>query len=111
MFEAANQLSVNEQPRALLLLDPWYFPIHEQIATGKTRFKCPVQILNTEEFHRTIPKEEFDSWDLITKSIADGKFPDKQENLTVNKIGHHVQTDFAIVAGWELCALHGIMPP
>jgi len=28
----------------------------------------------------------------------------------VNKIGHHVQTDFAIVAGWDLCVVNRVMP-
>lgn len=37
-------------------------------------------------------------------------FPFQQENIIVNKIGHHVQTDFAIVAAWELSALHKVFP-
>ncbi len=42
MIETANQLSESDQPHAVLLLDPWYFPVHEQVESGKLRFKCPV---------------------------------------------------------------------
>ena len=77
---------------------------------GKVKFRCPVQILNTEHFHGTIPKSQFDSWASVKKSLKDGKYPEQQENIIVNRIGHLVQTDFALVAAWELCALHGIFP-
>ena len=36
--------------------------------------------------------------------------PAKQENVIVAKIGHHVQTDYAIIAAWEMCVLHGVKP-
>ena len=46
---AANLLT--EQPKALLLLDPWLFPIHEEIAAGKVGLRCPVQMIHSEKFH------------------------------------------------------------
>ena len=35
---------------------------------------------------------------------------DKLENITIKKIGHQVQTDFAFSSAWELCVLHGVIP-
>lgn len=42
MIEAASQLKDSEQPKALLLLDPWFYPIHDAVTNGKARLHCPV---------------------------------------------------------------------
>lgn len=55
MIATANQLKDQEQPKALILLDPWNFAFHEEIISGQVRFRCPVQMLHSEYFHGTIP--------------------------------------------------------
>ena len=96
MIEAANQLR-ESPPKALLLLDPWCYPIHKDILDGSVRLSCPVQMLHSEYFHGTLPLKHFDSWGCI-QTLLKHSTSKAKENLIVNRIGHRVQTDFAIVA-------------
>ena len=67
-------------------------------------------MIHSETFHGTLPLHHFDSWGCIQKTLKNGKYPAKQENIIVKNISHEVQTDFAIVQCWELCVIHGIAP-
>ena len=67
-------------------------------------------MLHSEYFHGTIPTKFFDSWGCIQQLLKSGKCQDLQENIIVNRTGHHVQTDFTLVAAWEMCVLHGVAP-
>ena len=73
MIKTASDLPEAEQPKALLLMDPWCYPIHEEINAGKVGFKCPVQMIHSETFHGKIPLHHFDSWGCIQKTLQNGK--------------------------------------
>lgn len=38
MIALANELEIAEQPKALLLLDPWFYPIFDDVKNLRTRF-------------------------------------------------------------------------
>ena len=110
MIKTASELPDAEQPKALLLMDPWCYSISELIMSGKIGFKCPVQMIHSEKFHGGQPLHLYDSWGCIQKTLKTGKSVSKQENVIVKGIVHEVQTDFAIAQSWEMCITLGILP-
>ena len=103
-IEAANQLRNNDQPRALLLMDPWFFPIHDDIQNGSVRFNCPVQMIWSETFHKEYSRDGiFDSAKHEKQIVSTASSQNLQhECLTINGTEHLVQTDFSIFWKYEL---------
>ena len=110
MVATANKLKEREQPRALALMDPWLFALHEDISANKVKMKCPVQAITTEGFPKEIPKGPYGYWTALCHILKNGKNPKQSENIMINKIGHKIGTDFSIVVGWELSAMEEIPP-
>jgi len=54
-----------------MLMDPWCFPLLDEIASGKLRLRCPVQMLHTEMFHPSL--KAFESWPTIIKLMEEGQ--------------------------------------
>ena len=70
MAATANKLDKESQPKALLLMDLWCFPILDEIQSSRLKFRCPVQLLHSEYFHPSIKK--FKSWSTILKMLDSG---------------------------------------
>ena len=64
MIKAASDLKTEWLPKALLLMDPWPFPLLRGIEDGSVRLRCATQLLNTESYHKQ-KKNPFDSWAAI----------------------------------------------
>lgn len=73
MIAVDSKLKTSEQPRALLLMDPWVFAIHERVMEGEISVKCPVQMIHTENFHDHVDKKPFDSWGCVQKILKEGR--------------------------------------
>lgn len=52
-------------PKSVLLIDPWFYAFNEEILAGTEKCPSPLQIINAEYFHATIPKKVFDSWSCV----------------------------------------------
>ena len=65
MIKVASMLKDADQPKALLLMDPWNYSIHDDISNGTVKFKCPVQMIHSESFHGMMPLKHFDSWGSV----------------------------------------------
>ena len=46
-------------------MDPWFYTLFEDFNLGKLQLKCPIQMIHSEYFHPTIPKQFFDSWGSV----------------------------------------------
>ena len=108
--KTACELADSEQPCAVMVMDPWYYAVHEQIFSGEVQFKCPTLMIESELWQANCPEQHFNNWDCIRKILKTSKCQDEQENIVVNKIGHEVQTDFSLLAGWELSMMFGPVP-
>ena len=76
MVATANKIKdMNQQPKALALLDPWLFAMHEDIKAGKVKINCPIQAMTTEGFPKEIPKEPYNYWASLLHIITNGKNP------------------------------------
>lgn len=101
MIATANQLIESEQPKALLLMDPWFYPIHKDVDAKKVRFRCPVLMMHTEKFYNNTEKDVYDNKAIIAKALSDS-MSEYQENIHIVNGFHEMQTDFSIVQGWDL---------
>ena len=101
MANVQNQLDEHEQPKAVLLMDLWCFPFLEKIKRGEFQFKCPVQILHSEQWNPGLDTI-FKSWDIQLDLLSKGKCKDKQENIVIRNIDHGSQIDMAITYLWLL---------
>lgn len=101
MISTASQLKESEQPKALLLLDPWFYPLHKDVDAKKVQFKCPVLMMHTDKFYNATNDNVYDNKATIAKAIKDGT-SDHQENIYMVNCFHEMQTDFSIVQGWDL---------
>lgn len=111
MIKTASELPDAQQPKCLLVMDPWCYPIHEELASGAVSVKCPMQMIHSETFHSEIPLNHFDSWGSVQLCLKNSsKQTEKHENVIVKGTFHNVQTDFATVWPWELCVLHLLFP-
>lgn len=109
-INSSFQLSQAEQPRAVLVMDPWLYATAEDIQSGKVHLKCPIQVILSETWQGRIPKEEFDSYSTIKKMLNNCESTLPRESVTVRKSDHYTQTDFAIVAPFELSLLEASLP-
>jgi len=100
--------------RACCVMDPWLYAYAEEFNEGKITLSCPVQVINSEYFHPTIPTRVFDSWEtlkqILKHSLMHQSNPLAQENLIVNKNGHMNQVDQAAFQTWDLSVIHGRRP-
>jgi len=56
-------------PKSVLIIDPWFYAFHEEILANKETCPCPLQIINAEYFHATVPANEFNSWACVQKVL------------------------------------------
>ena len=76
MVATASKIKeTTKQPRALALLDPWLFALHEDIAANKVKVYCPVQAMTTETFPKEIPLKPYNYWDTLCHILKRGKNP------------------------------------
>ena len=103
----------NEQPRACLTMDPWLFAHSDDFDSGKFSLKCPMQIVNSEDFHPAVyrdSKQLFDSWATILNSFKKHKDMRRTENVVVLKNTHNNQVDQSVLNAWEMCVIEGVYP-
>ena len=71
MIETANEMKNDSlPPKALLLFDPWFYPIHERVSAGVVKLHCPVLMLHSVSYHRKNPMEHFDSWGQVKLALS-----------------------------------------
>ena len=98
----ATKLNDNDQPAALTVYDPWFFPNSEDFEYKQAQIKCPIFVANSENWHLKIPKQYYDHWKLVHCALQNTKLQDKIEHVIVRQIGHECQTDFAVYDAWLL---------
>ena len=48
MVATANKIKdMAQQPKALALMDPWLFALHEDVAADRVKIHCPVQMMTS----------------------------------------------------------------
>lgn len=110
MIATGAKLGDSEQPKAMLLMDPWYFAISQEIMDDSMKVKCPLLMMHSEKYHGSQDPKIFDSWGCVQRTVKNAKYQDKVENLTTIGATHKGQTDYALVSSWELQALGGEFP-
>ena len=76
--------------------------MHKDVMSGKVKYHCPVQILNSETYHGLTPKKHYDSWGCLTHTLKTSLCKDRLENVVIRGTSHEVQTDTAVFCGYEL---------
>lgn len=87
-----SAVKLGEACKACLTMDPWLFAYWQDFKEGKLIVKCPVQIISSEHFHPHNVKF-FDSWGTLKAILNHATKQSHQENVVINKIGHHIQVD------------------
>ena len=55
----AAKLPENSQPKAVMTLDPWFFPNHEEFLSQKLKISCPIHCINSEKWLDEIPRRYY----------------------------------------------------
>ena len=107
MIKASNYLSENgKKPHALLLMDPWTFPLKQGIESGELHIPCPAQLLNSPGFHS--PYSETQLKRLLGSSGCETSL--RHENLIVEGSFHKMQCDVAMICPLDVSLSARRMP-
>ena len=52
----ASRLEIDQQPGAIAVYDPWFFPNIHDFEEKRAQIKCPIFVANSENWHLEIPK-------------------------------------------------------
>ena len=94
-------------PHALLLMDPWTFPLKQGIENGELKLPCPAQLLNSPGFHS---KDQEQYLHKLLTSSHDSEAIKKHENLTVEGTWHKMQCDAAMIVPYDVCLASKRLP-
>jgi dienelactone hydrolase len=78
----------DEVPRACITMDPWQYACASEFLNGEYKIKCPMQVITSEKFGGTIPKERYDYWGCLEATFKNCRHPQKTESVITVGQGH-----------------------